>query len=97
MSLQKALCLICERPTADGAVLAVHVDKEKLQEWILNFCGHEMADEIEDYELICYFCLWHAEFQWNFDEMADEALVWWNLDLDLDDPARELRKKYFGI
>ncbi|CAB3388763.1 Hypothetical predicted protein, partial [Cloeon dipterum] len=95
MSLQKALCLICERPTADGAVLAVHVDKEKLQEWFLNFCGHEMADKIEDDDLICYFCLWHAEFQWNFDEMADEALVWWNLDLDLDDPARELRKKYF--
>ncbi|CAB3385036.1 Hypothetical predicted protein [Cloeon dipterum] len=94
MSLQKELCLICERPTADGAVLAVHVDKEKLQTWFLNVCGHELAEEIQDEDKICYFCLWHAEFQWKFDEMADENLVWWNLDLD--DAAGELRKKYFG-
>ncbi|CAB3387366.1 Hypothetical predicted protein, partial [Cloeon dipterum] len=93
MSLQKELCLICERPTADGAILAVHVDKEKLQNWFLNVCEYELAEEIEDDDLICYFCLWHAEFQWKFDEMADEAFVWWNLDLD--DAARELRKKYF--
>ncbi|CAB3386230.1 Hypothetical predicted protein [Cloeon dipterum] len=93
MSLQKELCLICERPTADGAILAVHVDKEKLQNWFLNVCEYELAEEIKDDDLICYFCLWHAEFQWKFDEMADEALVWWNLDLD--DAARELRKKYF--
>ncbi|CAB3388932.1 Hypothetical predicted protein, partial [Cloeon dipterum] len=95
MSLQKELCLICERPTADGTVLAVHVDKEKLQTWFLNVCGEELADEIKDNELICYFCLWHAEFQWKFDEMADENLVWWNLDLELDDAAKELRKNYF--
>ncbi|CAB3380801.1 Hypothetical predicted protein [Cloeon dipterum] len=94
MSIQKALCLICERPTADGAVLAVHVDKEKLQTWFLNVCESEL-EEIEDDDLICYYCLWHAEFQWKFSEMADENLVWWNLDLDLDDAARELRKKYF--
>ncbi|CAB3388993.1 Hypothetical predicted protein [Cloeon dipterum] len=93
MSLQKALCLICERPTANGAVLAVHVDKEKLQTWFLNVCGHELDDEVEDEDLICYFCLWHAEFQWKYDEMADENLVWWNLDLD--DAAKELRKNYF--
>ncbi|CAB3381158.1 Hypothetical predicted protein [Cloeon dipterum] len=93
MSFQKALCLICERPTADGAVSAVHVDKEKLQTWFLNVCEYELAEEIYDDDLICYFCLWHAEFQWKFDEMADENLVWWNLDLD--DAARELRKKYF--
>ncbi|CAB3385706.1 Hypothetical predicted protein [Cloeon dipterum] len=95
MSLQKALCLICERPTADGAVLAVQVDKDKLQEWFLNVCGHEMAEEVDDDDLICYFCLWHAEFQLKFDELADEALVWWNLGLELDDAAREIRKKYF--
>ncbi|CAB3381151.1 Hypothetical predicted protein [Cloeon dipterum] len=94
MSLQKALCLICELPTADGTVLAVQVDKEKLQNWFLNVCESEL-EQIENEDLICYFCLWHAEFQWKFDEMADDALVWWNLDLDLDDAARELRKKYF--
>ncbi|CAB3380797.1 Hypothetical predicted protein [Cloeon dipterum] len=93
MSLLKALCLICERPTADGAVLAVHVDKEKLQTWFLNVCGHEFADEVEDEDKICYFCAWHAEFLWKFDKMADEALVWWNLDLD--DAAMELRRNYF--
>ncbi|CAB3389150.1 Hypothetical predicted protein, partial [Cloeon dipterum] len=93
MSIQKALCFICDRPTADGAVLAVHVDKENLQNWFLNVCEYELAEEIEDDDLICYFCLWHAEFQWKFDEMADENLVWWNLDLD--DAARERRKTYF--
>ncbi|CAB3388903.1 Hypothetical predicted protein [Cloeon dipterum] len=95
MSLQKELCLICERPTADGALRAVHVDKEKLHEWFLNVSGQELAEEIEDEDKICYFCLWHAEFQWKFEDMADDALVWWNLDLDLDDAAKELRKKYF--
>ncbi|CAB3384498.1 Hypothetical predicted protein [Cloeon dipterum] len=93
MSVQKALCLICELPTADGAVSAVHVDKEKLKTWFLNACEYELAEEIEDDDLICYFCVCHAEFQWKFDEMADENLVWWNLDLD--DAARELRKNYF--
>ncbi|CAB3388604.1 Hypothetical predicted protein [Cloeon dipterum] len=95
MSLQKALCMICELPTADGAISAVQVDKDKLQTWFLNVCGHEMAEEVDDDDLICYFCLWHAEFQLKFDEMADENLVWWNLDLDLDDAARELRRNYF--
>ncbi|CAB3388805.1 Hypothetical predicted protein [Cloeon dipterum] len=93
MSLQKKLCLICEFPTADGAVLAAHVDKEKLQTWFLNVCGFELDEEIEDEDLICYFCLWHAEFLWKFDGMSDETLVWWNLDLD--DAAKELRKHYF--
>ncbi|CAB3387210.1 Hypothetical predicted protein [Cloeon dipterum] len=95
MSLQKVLCLICELPTADGAISAVQVDKDKLQEWFLNVCGHEMAEEVDDDDLICYFCLWHAEFQLKFDELADEALVWWNLGLELDDAARELRRNYF--
>ncbi|CAB3388855.1 Hypothetical predicted protein [Cloeon dipterum] len=94
MSLQKELCLICDCPTADGAVLAVHVDKEKLQEWFLNVCENELADEIQAEDKICYFCIWHAEFQWKLDGMCDETMVWWNLDLD--DAAKELRKHYFG-
>ncbi|CAB3386159.1 Hypothetical predicted protein [Cloeon dipterum] len=96
MSLQKALCLVCECQTADGAVLAVHVDKEKLHEWFLNVSGQEMAEEVEDEDLICFFCLWHAEFQWKFSEMADENLVWWPRNSDyLNDVAKELRKNYF--
>ncbi|CAB3386031.1 Hypothetical predicted protein [Cloeon dipterum] len=96
MSLQKTLCLICEHPTADGAISAVHVDKEKLQEWFLNVCGHELAEEIEDEDKICYFCLWHAEFLWKFNQMADEVLVWWPRNSDyLDDAAKELRNYYF--
>ncbi|CAB3387342.1 Hypothetical predicted protein [Cloeon dipterum] len=96
MSLQKALCLICERPTADGAVLAVQVDKEKLQTWFLNVCEYELEEEIEDKDKICYFCLWHAEFQWKFEEMMNEELVWWPRNLDhLDDAAKELRRNYF--
>ncbi|CAB3388390.1 Hypothetical predicted protein [Cloeon dipterum] len=96
MSLQKTLCSICERPTADGAISAVHVDKEKLQEWFLNVCGHELAEEIEDEDTICYYCLWHAEFLWKFNQMADELLVWWPRNSDyLDDAAKELRIYYF--
>ncbi|CAB3380804.1 Hypothetical predicted protein [Cloeon dipterum] len=96
MSLQKALCLICECPTADGAVLAVHVDKEKLHEWFLNVSGQELAEEIEDEDKICYFCLWHAELLWKFDQMVDEELIWWPRNSDhLDDAAKELRNNYF--
>ncbi|CAB3381591.1 Hypothetical predicted protein [Cloeon dipterum] len=95
MSIQKDLCLICERPTADGAIFAVHVDKEKLQEWFLNVCGHELAEKVEDDDKICYFCAWQAEFLWNFDGMSDDDLVWWPRILDFDDAARELRKCYF--
>ncbi|CAB3384481.1 Hypothetical predicted protein [Cloeon dipterum] len=81
---------------ADGAISAVHVDKEKLQEWFLNVCGHELAEEIEDEDTICYFCLWHAEFLWKFNQMADELLVWWPRNSDyLDDAAKELRNYYF--
>ncbi|CAB3379724.1 Hypothetical predicted protein [Cloeon dipterum] len=96
MSIQKALCLICECPTADGAVTAVHVDKNKLETWFLNVCEYEMDEEIYDDDLICYFCLWHAEFQWKLEEMADENLVWWPRNSEhLDDAAKKLRKKYF--
>ncbi|CAB3380808.1 Hypothetical predicted protein [Cloeon dipterum] len=96
MSYQKALCLICELPTADGAVLAVHVDKEKLQEWFLNVGGHELAEDVDDDDLICYFCVWHAEFLWKFNGMSDESLVWWPRNSDyLDDAAKELRMYYF--
>ncbi|CAB3387340.1 Hypothetical predicted protein [Cloeon dipterum] len=95
-SRKRALCLICERPTADGAVLAVQVDKEKLQTWFLNVCEYELEEEIEDKDKICYFCLWHAEFQWKFEEMMNEELVWWPRNLDhLDNAARDLRKNYF--
>ncbi|CAB3380799.1 Hypothetical predicted protein [Cloeon dipterum] len=96
MSLQKALCLVCECPTADGAVLADHVDKEKLHEWFLNVSGQELAEEIEDEDKICYFCLWHAELLWKFDQMVHEELVWWPRNSDhLDDAAKELRRNYF--
>ncbi|CAB3381592.1 Hypothetical predicted protein [Cloeon dipterum] len=95
MSFQKELCLICERPTADGAIFAVHVDKEKLQQWFLNVCGHELVEEIKDDDTICYFCAWQAEFLWKFDGMSDDDLVWWPRNLDFDDAARELRKYYF--
>ncbi|CAB3387204.1 Hypothetical predicted protein [Cloeon dipterum] len=94
MPLVKPLCRVCERPTADGAVQAVQLDKENLQTWLLNICGHEFSEEIEDQDLICYFCIWHAEFHAKY--VSDlEALVWWPLDLVyLDDVAKELRMKY---
>ncbi|CAB3385109.1 Hypothetical predicted protein [Cloeon dipterum] len=96
MSLQKALCLICERPTADGAVHAANMDKEKLQTWFLNVCEFELAEEIEDEDKICFFCIWQAEFLWKFNGMSDEALIWWPRNLDyLDDEANSLRNFYF--
>ncbi|XP_065336619.1 zinc finger protein 880-like [Cloeon dipterum] len=94
MPLVKPLCRVCERPTADGAVQAVQLDKEKLQTWLLNVCGHEFAEEIGDEDLICYFCIWHAEFLAPYVS-EHEALAWWPPDLAyLDDKAKELRRKY---
>ncbi|CAB3386168.1 Hypothetical predicted protein [Cloeon dipterum] len=94
MPLVKPLCRVCERPTADGAVQAVQLDKEKLQTWLLNVCGYELAEEIEDEDLICYFCIWHAEFLAQYVS-EHEALAWWppNPAL-LDDMVKELRSKY---
>ncbi|CAB3388266.1 Hypothetical predicted protein [Cloeon dipterum] len=95
MSSARPLCVLCERPTADGAVQAVHVDKEKLQTWLLNICGHEFAVEIKDEDLICYFCIWHAEFLAKHG-LNFEADSWWPQDMDyLDDAEKELRKSYF--
>ncbi|CAB3386160.1 Hypothetical predicted protein, partial [Cloeon dipterum] len=94
MPLVKPLCRVCERPTADGAVQAVQLDKEKLQTWLLNVCGYEFAEEIEDEDLICCFCIWHAEFLAKH-ECALDALAWWPQALVyLDDVAKELRRKY---
>ncbi|CAB3386166.1 Hypothetical predicted protein [Cloeon dipterum] len=94
MPLVKPLCRVCERPTADGAVQAVQLDKEKLQTWFLNVCGHEMAEEVQDEDLICYFCIWNAEFLAKYVS-EHEALAWWPPDLAyLKDVARELRRKY---
>ncbi|XP_065334797.1 zinc finger Y-chromosomal protein 2-like [Cloeon dipterum] len=95
MSFARPLCVLCERPAADGFVQAVDVDKEKLQTWLLNLCGYEFAEEIEDHDLICYFCIWHAEFLTKHG-LNFGADYWWPQDLDyLDDAAKELRKSYF--
>ncbi|XP_065336621.1 RE1-silencing transcription factor-like [Cloeon dipterum] len=94
MPLVKPLCRVCERPTADGAVQAVQLDKEKLQTWLLNVCGYEFADGIEDEDLICFFCIWHAEFHSKYVSEF-EALAWWPQDsVYLDGVAKELRRKY---
>ncbi|CAB3386162.1 Hypothetical predicted protein [Cloeon dipterum] len=94
MPLVKPLCRVCERPTADGAVQAVQVDNEKLQTWLLNVCGHEMAEEVLDEDLICYYCIWHAEFLAKYVREF-EALAWWPQDpVYLDDAANDLRRKY---
>ncbi|XP_065336586.1 uncharacterized protein LOC135937363 [Cloeon dipterum] len=94
MSFVKQLCVWCERPTVDGAVQAFQLDNEKLQTWFLNVCGFEFAKEIEDEDLICNFCIWHAEFLAKYDSEL-EALAWWSQDLTcLDEEAKELRKKY---
>ncbi|CAB3385496.1 Hypothetical predicted protein [Cloeon dipterum] len=94
MPLVKPLCRVCERPTADGAVQAVQLDKEKLQTWLLNVCGHEFVEEIEDKNLICNFCIWHAEFLVRHVPQFD-YLAWWPTNVRLDGTLKELRKKYF--
>ncbi|CAB3382852.1 Hypothetical predicted protein [Cloeon dipterum] len=94
MPLVKPLCRVCERPMADGAVKAVQLDKEKLQNWLLNVCGHELEEEIEDEDLICYYCIWHAEFLAKCSRIRSFCLVATPNLAYLDDVAKELRIKY---
>ncbi|XP_065346538.1 zinc finger protein PLAG1-like [Cloeon dipterum] len=94
--IQKPLCRLCECPTSDGHVLASQVDRFKLRKWamkVLNLTEEDenLPDVVEEDSLICYFCMWHAEFG---DESGDEAVAWWPKNLDLEENARVLRENY---
>ncbi|XP_059481596.1 zinc finger protein 808-like [Neocloeon triangulifer] len=52
------LCRLCERPAADGGHRAAELDKEKL----LNFLETDLAYEVKDDDLFCYFCVWDARY-----------------------------------
>ncbi|XP_065345245.1 uncharacterized protein LOC135942844 [Cloeon dipterum] len=95
--VQKPLCRLCECPTSDGHVLASQVDRIKLRTWAMKVLELTATDDdnlpmlIGIDHLICYFCLWQAEFD---DETGDEAVAWWPENLDLDENARILRENY---
>ncbi|XP_065346183.1 oocyte zinc finger protein XlCOF6-like isoform X2 [Cloeon dipterum] len=95
-AIQKPLCRLCECPTSDGHVLAWQVDRLKLRKWAMKVMNLTEEDEnlpevVEEDALICYFCIWHAEFG---DESGDEAVAWWPKNLDLEENARVLRENY---
>ncbi|XP_065346548.1 zinc finger protein OZF-like [Cloeon dipterum] len=46
-----------------------------------------LPEVVEEEALICYFCIWQAEFG---DESGDEAVAWWPKNLDLEENARVL-------
>ncbi|XP_065337445.1 zinc finger protein 569-like [Cloeon dipterum] len=94
--IQKPLCRLCECPTSDGHVLASQVDRFKLRKWameVMNLTEEDenLPDVVEEDALICYFCIWQAEFG---DESGDEAVAWWPKNLDLDENAKVLRENY---
>ncbi|XP_065345456.1 zinc finger protein 25-like isoform X2 [Cloeon dipterum] len=94
--IQKPLCRLCECPTSDGHVLASQVDRFKLRKWameVMNLTEEDenLPDVVEEDALICYFCIWQAEFG---DESGDEAVAWWPKNLDLEENARVLRENY---
>ncbi|XP_065335591.1 telomere zinc finger-associated protein-like [Cloeon dipterum] len=89
MSFLKPLCRVCSCPAVDGAVQAIQVDKEKLKLWRPDcFVG-----EIEDTDLICYFCIWNAE-KIHTNKPIDDSKIWWPRDLSLDGAAKELRRNF---
>ncbi|XP_065347040.1 zinc finger protein 58-like isoform X1 [Cloeon dipterum] len=94
--IQKPLCRLCECPTSDGHVLASQVDRFKLRKWameVMNLTEEDenLPDVVEEDALICYFCIWQAEFG---DESGDESVAWWPKKLDLEENARVLRENY---
>ncbi|XP_065345460.1 zinc finger protein 23-like [Cloeon dipterum] len=94
--IQKPLCRLCECPTSDGHVLASQVDRFKLRKWAMKIMNLTENDEnlpevVGEDALICYFCIWQAEFG---DESGDETVAWWPRNLDLEENARVLRKNY---
>ncbi|CAB3379138.1 Hypothetical predicted protein [Cloeon dipterum] len=97
----KPLCRLCECPTADGAVRIVQVDREKLRTWADNFLRSNafktelMEKQVEDDDLICYFCIWQTEFLAQVNNL-DESLTWWPQNLELDRVSEELRKHFLG-
>ncbi|XP_065346549.1 transcription factor E4F1-like [Cloeon dipterum] len=50
-----------------------------------------LPDVVEEDALICYFCIWQAEFG---DESGDDSVAWWPKNLDLEENARVLRENY---
>ncbi|XP_065346057.1 zinc finger protein 808-like isoform X3 [Cloeon dipterum] len=94
--IQKPLCRLCECPTSDGHVLASQVDRIKLRKWAMEVMNLTEGDEnlpevVGEDDLICYFCIWQAEFG---DESGDEAVAWWPKNLDLEENAKVLRENY---
>ncbi|XP_059476117.1 zinc finger Y-chromosomal protein 2-like [Neocloeon triangulifer] len=87
------LCRLCERPAADGGHRAAELDKHKFQEWCLNFLGTTLAEEIDDQDLFCYFCVWDARYNNTYKGKVDPDLYWWP-EKDADANAQELYKNY---
>ncbi|CAB3379116.1 Hypothetical predicted protein [Cloeon dipterum] len=68
---------LCECPTSDGHVLASQVDRLKLRKWAMEVMNLTERDEnlpevVGKEDLICYFCIWQAEFGY---ESGDEAVL----------------------
>ncbi|XP_059481433.1 zinc finger protein 317-like [Neocloeon triangulifer] len=76
------LCRLCERPVADGGYLGSELDKEKLAEWCLNFLGTTLADQVDDEDNFCFYCVSDARFLFENEggvetESSFPNLCWW--------------------
>ncbi|XP_065345698.1 zinc finger protein 64-like [Cloeon dipterum] len=94
MSKQKPLCIICELPTADGGIPFAQMDRKKLKTWLpINCGGKELPKNVKDKHLICYFCIWQAEFLAIY-VYRDESLAWWPKNIKYDRYRKQLRKNF---
>ncbi|XP_059480836.1 uncharacterized protein LOC132199820 [Neocloeon triangulifer] len=75
------LCRLCERPAADGGYRAAELNLEKFSQWCLNYLGTTLAENVEDDDLICYFCVWDARFLFESEKNSQSEILdemrWW--------------------
>ncbi|XP_059476856.1 uncharacterized protein LOC132197532 [Neocloeon triangulifer] len=94
----KPLCRLCERPAADGGYSAAELDREKFAEWCLNYLGETLADELEDEDLVCNFCVWDVSFLLQNSNGYLNEFCWWPNEAleETNDDHRKTRFDHFS-
>ncbi|CAB3370749.1 Hypothetical predicted protein [Cloeon dipterum] len=91
------LCIICRLPAADGFIPSSQVNMEKLRRWHYMVCKrHLMELEGQLQEVVCYYCIWQAQFlRENASIVQSKTRVcWWPKDFDSKGTAQVQRKLF---